>query len=149
MKFNAVILIDSEGERCLDVNELPLRLGTGTDCEIRLPGPGSSAVALLDELDGEPFVQPVGNTAALKINGDVLSTSRKLAAGDELEFYGTRVVVGEADGAMRLSVQLEGSAYVTKPPELTDAAASLAEETIVATAFQRAVETAATEIKPS
>ncbi len=128
---------------------LPLRIGTGSDCEIRLPGPGSSAVALLDELDGAPFVQPVGTTGALKINGSSLKTSKKLAAGDELEFFGTRVVVEEADGAMRLTVQLEGSAYVTKPPEIAGASAVPAEETIVATAFRRVVDAAPTETKSS
>lgn len=149
MKFDAVILNDSQGERRLDAHMLPLRIGTGSDCEIRLPGPGSSAVALLDELDGAPFVQPVGTTGALKINGSSLKTSKKLAAGDELEFFGTRVVVEEADGAMRLTVQLEGSAYVTKPPEIAGASAVPAEETIVATAFRRVVDAAPTETKSS
>jgi formylglycine-generating enzyme required for sulfatase activity len=149
LKFNAIILSDSQGERHLDAQMLPLRLGTGTDCEIRLPGPGSSAVALLDELDGEPFVQPVGTTDALTINGDKLKTSRKLIAGDELEYFGTRVVVGEADGAMRLTVKLEGSAYVTKPPQMADASAAPAEETIVATAFRRVADTAPTESRSS
>ena len=149
MKFNAIILSDSEGERRLDAQKLPLRLGTGTDCEIRLPGPGSSAVALLDELDGEPFVQPVGTSGALKINGEALNASRKLTAGDELEFFGTRVVVGETDGAMRLTVQLEGSAYVTRPPEAADSSAAQAEDAIVATAFRRAVDTAPAEVRSS
>jgi formylglycine-generating enzyme required for sulfatase activity len=149
LKFNAIILIDSEGETRLDLQKLPLRIGTGTDCEIRLPGPGSSAIALLDELDGEPFVQPVGSTGALKINDDVLRASRKLMAGDELGFYGTRVVVNEADGALHLNVQLEGSAYVTKPPELADSSATPAEETIVAIAFRRAVDSAPAEVQPT
>ncbi len=138
---------DSEGERRFEVEKLPLRLGTGTNCEIRLPGPGSSAVALLDELDREPFVQPVGTGGVLKINGETLRTSRKLVDGDELEFFGTRLILGEADGALRVSVRLEGSAYVTKPPELADSSATPAEETIVATAFRRAAETTPTEIR--
>ena len=149
LKFSAVILRDSVGERRLDAGKLPLRLGTGTNCEIRLPGPGNSVVALLDELDGEPFVQPVGASGTLKINGEALNASRKLIAGDELEYFGSRVLVGEADGVLRLSVQLEGSAYVTKPPQLADKSASLAEETIVATAFRRAVATAPTASKSS
>jgi len=149
LKFNAVILSDSEGERRLDTQKMPLRLGTGTDCEIRLPGPGSGAVALLDELDGEPFVQPVGTSGALRINGEALKASRKLAAGDELEFFGSRVIVGEGDGTMRLSVRLEGSAYVTRPPQLQDASATPAEETIVATAFRRAADTTPKEVKTS
>jgi len=70
LKFSSVILRDSEGEQRFDAARLPLRLGTGTDCEIRLPGPGSSAVALLDELDGEPFVQPVGRGSSVTINGE-------------------------------------------------------------------------------
>ena len=118
MKLSAVIVRDSEGERRLDSSRLPIRLGTGSDCEIRLPGPGSSAVALLDELDGAPFVQPVGNAATLSVNGEPLTTSRRLAAGDELEFFGTRVIVGQEGDDMSLAVQLEGSAYITKPPEL-------------------------------
>ena len=75
MKFTSVILRDSEGERRLNIEQLPLRLGTGTDCEIRLPGPGSNAVALLDELDGEPFVQPVGRSGSMQFNGEDLRAS--------------------------------------------------------------------------
>ena len=147
MKFTSVILRDSEGERRLDIGQLPLRLGTGSDCEIRLPGPGSSAVAILDELDGEPFIQPMGRSASLKINGEALRASRKLASGDELEFFGTRVVVGEQDEAMLLYIRLEDSAYVTKPPELPDAAGQLASETIAPAAFRRARTASAIEIK--
>ena len=110
MKIASVIIRDSEGERRLNIEQLPLRLGTGTDCEIRLPGPGSSAVAILDELDGEPFVQPVGRSASMQINGEELRTSRKLAGGDELEFFGTRVVIGEQDEALTLHIRLEDSA---------------------------------------
>ena len=147
MSFETVIIRDSEGERRISESDLPIRIGTGTDCELRLPGPGSNAVALLDTLDGAPFVQPVGALAALKVNGDHLKTSRKLEAGDELEFYGTRVIVGATGDALSLDVKLEGSAYVTKPPEAPDAGEDAAEETIVATAFQRATQTTPIEEK--
>ncbi len=147
MKFTSVILRDSEGERRLGFEQLPLRLGTGTDCEIRLPGPGGSAVAILDELDGEPFVQPVGRSGAMQINGEELRTSRKLASGDELEFFGTRIIVGEQDDAMLLHVRLEDSAYVTKPPELPDSSGELASETIAPTAFQRARDASRVEVR--
>jgi hypothetical protein len=148
LKFTSVIISDSQGERRLNIEDLPLRLGTGTDCEIRLPGPGSSAVAILDELDGAPFVQPVGRSGSLKINGDELRTSRKLGNGDELEFFGTRIIVGEQDDALSLQIRLEDSAYVTKPPELPESA-ELASETIAPTAFQRARDTSRAEQKES
>jgi len=110
LKFSSVILRDSEGEQRFDAARLPLRLGTGTDCEIRLPGPGSSAVALLDELDGEPFVQPVGRGSNVTINGEPLVASRKLSVDDELGFFGSRIVIGQIDDAMLLNVRLEDSA---------------------------------------
>ncbi len=81
-----------------------------------------------------------GLLQALKINGEALTTSTKLNVGDELEFFGSRVSIAEYDGAMLLSVHLEGSAYVTRPPELSAASAAPAEETIVATAFRRSTE---------
>lgn len=147
MKIASVIIRDSEGECRLGMEQLPLRLGTGADCEIRLPGPGSSAVALLDDLDGEPFIQPVGRGASIQINGDELRTSRKLADSDELQFFGTKILVGELDGALLLQIRLEDSAYVTRPPDLDDTDSQAASETIAPTAFQRARETSVAETR--
>lgn len=147
MKFDAVIVRDSEGDSRLQLQDLPLRLGTGADCQVRLPGPGSSAVALLDELDGEPFVQPIGRSGSLKINGDALAASRRLKEGDELQFYGTSVVVGQEGEALLLQIRLEGSAYITKPPEVSDTSGTAAEETIAPTVFKRAAESAEIEAK--
>ncbi len=146
MSFDAVVILDSEGERRIDIERLPLRVGTGSECEIRLPGPGGGPVALLDLLDDAPFVQPVGAAGALKLNGSPLTTSRRLGSGDSLEFFGSRIEIGVLDGALRLSVQLEDSAYITKPPELPDAV-GLDDEAIAPTAFRRASETAARTVE--
>ncbi len=150
MKFDSVIVRDAEGERRFTPDQLPLRIGTGTSCEIRLPGPGNAPIAVIDDLDGEPFVQPVGRGGALKINDSLLSTSRRLAAGDELEFFGTRITVEDQSGTLSLQVLLEGSAYITRPPEQAAAGDGVGDETIAPTAFQRAgdrrtVESAADE----
>ncbi len=146
MSFDAVVILDAEGERRIDIERLPLRLGTGSECELRLPGPGGGPVALLDLLDDVPFVQPVGGAGALKINGAALTTSRRLSSGDTLGFFGSRIEVGAQDGALRLTVRLEDSAYITKPPELPDAA-SLGDEAIAPTAFRRASEIAARRVE--
>ena len=139
LNLDAVIVRDAEGERRLARDRLPLHIGTGSDCELRLPGPGSSTAALLDELDGAPFIQPSARGAALKVNGESLVASRRLADGDELEFFGTRVEVRYRGDALQLTVHLEDSAYVTRPPELPGEDGS-AVETIAPTAFQRAAE---------
>ncbi|MDH5619569.1 MAG: hypothetical protein OEZ11_13190, partial [Gammaproteobacteria bacterium] len=143
MSFDHLIVRDVEGERRVDAHALPLRVGTSGDCELRLPGPGGGPVALLDLLDGIPFVQPVGRSEALTINGEILETSRKLQDGDELRFYGSRIRVATQGGELSLDVRLEDSAYVTRPPEMADADEVPDDEAIAPTAFKRAVETAA------
>ncbi|HEX2139321.1 MAG TPA: SUMF1/EgtB/PvdO family nonheme iron enzyme [Woeseiaceae bacterium] len=142
MKVTAIVIRDAEGERRYTLDRLPLRLGTGSDCEIRLPGPGNAPVASIDELDGEPFVQPVGRGGAVRMNGEALTTSRRLSAGDDIEFFGTRIDIAEQAGEMLARVRLEDSAYVTKPPEMADGTGA-ADETIAPTAFRRASETVA------
>ncbi len=139
MNFEQVIIHDAEGERRLTPADLPLGIGTGSESDLRLPGPGSGAVALLDELDGDPFVQPTGRNATMQINGQPLTASRRLADGDVLEFFGTRVEIAFDGRILRLALRLEDSAYVTQPPELPGASQS-GEETIAPQAFRRAAD---------
>jgi len=143
LSFDHVIIRDVEGERRVEASALPLRIGTGSDCDLRLPGPGGKAVALFDLLDGTPFVQPVGRAASLTINAQPLETSKRLADGDALEFYGSRILVAIDDGRLSLDVRLEDSAYVTRPPEVDDEEALPDEEAIAPTAFRRVAETSA------
>jgi formylglycine-generating enzyme required for sulfatase activity len=143
LRFDHLIIRDVDGERRFEASQLPVRVGTGSDCDLRLPGPGGGPVALLDLLDGAPFVQPVGRSGALTINGDPLATSRRLEPDDELKFFGSRIRVAVADERLVFEVRLEDSAYVTQPPELPDTTAAVAEETIAPAAFRRAVDSQA------
>jgi hypothetical protein len=148
LKFDSVLVRDSEGDRRFSIAKLPLRLGTGSDCVIRLPGPGSAAVALLDELDGQAFVQPLGRNAALTINDQPLTATRRLAAGDVIGFYGSRVLIREESTALVCEIQLEDSAYVTRPPDVGAAAGRAPEELIAPTVFQRKREVGIIEDRP-
>lgn len=148
MKVAALVLKDAEEERRIGLDRLPLRLGTAVDCQVRLPGPGNAAFALIDELDGEPFVQPVGRPGAVQLNGEPLTTSRRLKEGDELSFFGSRIVFAEQGDAMRVEVHLEDSAYVTRPPE-QPAGAGAGDETIAPAAFRRTMQVAAETGKPA
>jgi len=142
LSFDHLFIRDVEGERRIDADSLPLKVGTATSCEIRLPGPGGAPVALVDLLDGAPFVQPVGRDASLQINGEPLTASRRLQNDDELQFFGSTVRIVVAPDRLLLEVRLEDSAYVTQPPESPDAATP-ADETIAPTAFRRAADTQA------
>lgn len=141
MSFDHLFIRDVEGERRFDAGDLPLRVGTGTDCPLRLPGPGGGPVMLLDLLDGAPFVQPFGRDDAMQINGEALVTSTRLADGDVLQFFGSQINVSATADRLTLNVRLEDSAYVTQPPELPDDSVQAEEEAIAPTAFQRAAAT--------
>ena len=143
MSFDHLLIRDAEGERRFDAADLPIRVGTGADCSLRLPGPGGAPIVLLDLLDGQPFAQPVGGDTTLQINSEPLRTSRRLEPGDELEFFGSRIRVVVSDEQLVLEVRLEDSAYVTQPPVQAAEAAGAAEEQIAPTAFRRASETQA------
>ncbi len=145
MRFQELIIRDVDGERRYSEDKLPLRVGTGGDCQLRLPGPGGEPVALLDLLDGLPFVQPVGRNTSLQINGAKLETSRRLVNGDVLRFFGSEIRVAINDKRIALDVRLEDSAYVTRPPVVEDAGVLPAEEAIAPTAFRRAAATAITD----
>jgi len=146
LSFDQLFIRDVEGERRVAASELPLRVGTSAESDLRLPGPGGGPVVLLDLLDGKPFAQPVGRHSGLLLNGEPLTTSRRLEEGDVFQFYGSRILVSMADGRLVFQVRLEDSAYVTRPPELAEESAALAEEAITPAAFRRASDaSAATE----
>lgn len=145
MNFDHLYIRDVEGERRIEAGALPLRVGTSSDSDLRLPGPGGGPVVLLDLLDGAPFAQPVGRDSEITVNGEPLVASRRLNDGDIFQFYGSRVVVSMAGERLSFDVQLEDSAYVTRPPEVETESEADAEEAIAPSAFRRAAETKAVE----
>ena len=140
MSFGNLVIRDVAGERHFGSDELPLRVGTGSECQVRLPGPGGEPVAMLDLLDGLPIVQPVGRNTSLRINDVALEASRRLMDGDILQFYGSEMRINVSESGVAIEVRLEDSAYVTKPPELADDSDIPDDESIAPTAFRRVAE---------
>jgi len=141
LRFESLVVRSVEGERRFGRDDLPLRVGTGGDCQLRLPGPGGEPVAMLDLLDDLLIVQPVGRNTSLQINNSPLDASRGLADGDTLQFYGSEIRISIDDSGIAIDVRLEDSAYVTKPPVLDDESDRPQDESIAPTAFRRAAET--------
>ncbi len=148
MSFEDLIIRDVSGERRYGRAELPLRVGTGSDCQVHLPGPGGAPIAMLDLLDGQPIVQPVGRGTSLTINDSALEASRRLQNGDVLHFYGSEIRVVIDGRGVAMDIRLEDSAYVTAPPEPDDKGSQPDDESIAPTAFRRAAETAAQNLEP-
>ncbi len=147
MSFDKLVIRDVEGERHFTQEQLPLRVGTGGDCQLRLPGPGGEPVALLDLLDGLPIVQPVGRNTSLHFNGAPLEASRRLVDGDVLQFFGSEIRFHVGDDGVAVDVRLEDSAYVTQPPEAADDADRPDDESIAPTAFRRAAASSAANLQ--
>ena len=148
MSFKDLLIRDVSGERRYGRADLPLRVGTGSDCQVHLPGPGGAPIAMLDLLDGQPIVQPVGRGTSLTINDAALEASRRLQNGDVLQFYGSTLHVIVDEKGVAIDIRLEDSAYVTKPPVSDDDADRSDDESIAPTAFRRAAETAAQDMQP-
>src|SRR5690606_36879660 len=81
------------------------------------------------------------------LNGEPLTATRRITPGDELSFFGSRIVIGDAPEALLATAHLEDSAYITRPPELADDSAP-ADEAIAPSAFRRAAEVTAETPKP-
>ena len=88
MILRHLIVKTVEGEISYSRKDLPLRVGTGNDCQVRLPGPGGSAVAMLDLLDGILIIQPVTKDSHLFLNDKALDATRRLSDGDIVKFFG-------------------------------------------------------------
>ena len=120
MSLKHLIVKTVEGEVSYSRKELPLRVGTGNDCQVRLPGPGGSAVAMFDLLDGILIIQPVSKEDFLLLNDKKLDTTRRLSNGDNVKFFGSiiRIIINEQ--GITLDIHLEDSAYVTQPPKFDE-----------------------------
>tara|TARA_B100001057_G_scaffold496305_1_gene597433 strand:- start:171 stop:2597 length:2427 start_codon:yes stop_codon:yes gene_type:complete len=128
-----------EGEVSYSRRELPLRVGTGNDCQVRLPGPGGNAVAMLDLLDGILIIQPILKEAHLLLNDRELDATRRLSNGDIVKFFGSSIRVNIDEKGIILEIQLEDSAYVTQPPKFDDASTNQEYKKITPITFRPSV----------
>jgi formylglycine-generating enzyme required for sulfatase activity len=95
-----------------------LRIGTGPEADLRLPGAVSGRMlALVGSLDGRIFVQALQPDTPVAVNGTELAGTRWLEAGDELAIGTARIrVAGDAAGTS-FTLGYAGADYATLPPE--------------------------------
>jgi len=133
-----IIVASEVGEREFGAADLPLRIATAPGSQIPVPGPAAALpLAVVDVLDGAPFVQPGGAEGRVEVNGEPLSAARRLRDGDEIDAYGTRIRLALAEGELRLELALDESRYVTAPPVAEEGEAAEDAEEIAPIAYRR------------
>ena len=133
-----IIIKDDGGSRLLNEGELPLRIGSSTSADIRVPGAlSSTSVALIGVLDERAFVQPTGGTETVTVDGEEIAGTTWLADGSILSVGGIEVRCHVNDDQMQLEVAYPEASYQTLPPDL-EAEKAAAEETITPIRTRRA-----------
>ena len=133
------VIRDTGQTERFDAEALPLLVGPGAAAAVRVPGPGGvDTVATLDSVDGVWLLQPVPGSDGLTLNEAALSRASRLAAGDTIAYFGTRLVVDAAAvDELTLRIAVDASDYVTAPPVATSDNGDDDEE-IESAAFRRA-----------
>ena len=122
-----IIIADASGTRSVAQEQLPLKIGSASDADIRVAGAVSgSAFALIDVLDERPFLQPVGDAPgdrpAMQVNSEPINSTRWLGNYDVITVQGTSISCEFDDDALRFSVAYETIEYETLPPVLDESA---------------------------
>ncbi len=107
-------------ERRFSVSELPVLIGGGAECDIRLQGvSGSFQIGVLD---GAFFLQPGKDTRGLRLDGEPVTGSRWLKDGETVALDTARARCRLEEGRLSLVVQGQLTAGDTAPPDLEDLA---------------------------
>jgi formylglycine-generating enzyme required for sulfatase activity len=128
-----IVIGTPSGSRRLGFTDLPIRIGSGPNADIRVPGPVSGEIlGLIGSLDERVFLQPAGSTGgALAVNGEAVAATRWLADGDLITAGALRIECRFDAAAVRFNVTYADAGYATLPPEDATVAAQGAEITPV------------------
>ncbi|MAD29194.1 MAG: hypothetical protein CMP00_05945 [Woeseiaceae bacterium] len=98
----------------------PVQLGTSQNCDIKIEGPGNSIFAEFLVTDQELVIRNIGNSKVIYINGGILLDHMILKVGDQIEIFGSTIDIDCKNDEIVLSLDIEGSTYITKPPIFED-----------------------------
>ena len=110
--------------------ELPLLVGGGPECDIRLHGiSGSLQIGMLD---GAYFVQPGRDTRGLRVEGELVTGSRWLQNRQTVALDTARIRCSLQGGLLDLSIEGQLTGGDTAPPDLEELAREMGEADEVA-----------------
>ena len=110
--------------------ELPLLVGGGPECDIRLHGiSGSLQIGMLD---GAYFVQPGKDTRGLRVEGELVTGSRWLQDGQTVALDTARIRCSLQGDLLDLSIEGQLTGGDTAPPDLEELAREMGDADEVA-----------------
>jgi hypothetical protein len=84
--MSQISIRQGEAFRPFESDNLPVRIGTDLNADISILGPLSiGVVALLDFLDGRPFIQVVSEKPEVLINGRLLTGNHWIRNNDRID----------------------------------------------------------------
>ena len=84
--MSQISILEGKENRSFQSNDLPIKIGTDLNADIRILGPLSIGVVLLiDSLDGRPFIQVVNDKIEVLINGQLFSGNHRINNDDRIE----------------------------------------------------------------
>ena len=118
---NWVLMTSAGGQkRRFTVNDLPVLIGGGAECDVRLYGvSGSFQIGVLD---GEFFIQPGKETRGLRLEGEPIVGSRWLKDGETASLDTARVRCDLDAGRLSLYIEGQITGGDTTPPDLEELA---------------------------
>jgi len=84
--MSQISIRQGEDYQSFESSDLPIKIGTDLNADIRILGPLSIGVVLLiDSLDGRPFIQVVNQKIEVLINGQLLSGNHRINNEDRID----------------------------------------------------------------
>ena len=117
-------------ERRFTAAELPVLIGGGSECDIRLQGVSGSLQ--IGVLDGACFVQPGRNTRGLRLDGEPVTGSRWLRDGQTIALDTARVHCSFRGKRLELLIEGQVTGGDTAPPDLDELAMVATEDDDIA-----------------
>lgn len=114
------LIVTPAATRQLAARDLPLRIGSGSDADIRVPGAVTGAIiGLIGCLDDRPFLQATGSATEvpLTVNGEPAASTRWLEHGDVIGAGALRIECRFDAATLGFAVSYADSGYATLPPQ--------------------------------
>ena len=117
-------------ERRFSAAELPVLIGGGSECDVRLRSISGSLQ--IGTLDGAYFVQPGKNTRGLRLDGELITGSCWLGDGQTIALDIVRAHCRFRGERLELSIEGQVTGGDTAPPDLEELALEMADDDVVA-----------------